>query len=194
MNGPTLRERLEKQSDDELLEILWRRDADEWQPAVFPLAEEILRGRGIDVAQALALLSASDSGAPADDPLVPIAGFATVVESEACRAALVAAGFRVAGADQFLLQVDPALGPALGGFRLAVPRSEAEEARSFLAAADGGELAAGLGECPTCGANAVASDRVVTRGGTLINTLFLGPRVEDASISFRCQSCGATWK
>jgi hypothetical protein len=189
-----LRQRLEKRSDDELLEILWRRDTDQWQPVVFPLAEEILRGRGIDVAQALARLSESESGAPADDPLVPIAGFATVVESEACRSALVAAGFRVAGADQFLLQVDPALGPALGGFLLAVPQSEAEEARSFLAAAEGGELAAGLGACPTCGAEAVVSDRAVTRSGTLINTLFLGPRVEDATISFRCSSCGATWK
>ena len=191
----TLRQRLEKRSDDELLEILWRRDTDQWQPTVFPLAEEILRGRGMDVAQALDRLSQSESEAPpSDDPLVPIAGFATVVESEACRSALVAAGFRVAGADQFLLQVDPALGPALGGFRLAVPQSQAEDARNFLAAADGGELAAGLGACPTCGAEAVVSDRAVTRSGTFINTLFLGPKVEDVAISFRCQSCGATWK
>jgi hypothetical protein len=152
----TLRQRLEKHSDDELLE--------------------------------------ESQAAAADDPLVPIAGFATVVESEACRSALVAAGFHVAGADQFLLQADPALGPALGGFRLAVPQSEAEEARSFLAAAEGGDLAAGLGACPTCGAEAVVSDRAVTRSGTLINTLFVGPRVEDVAISFRCQSCGATWK
>ena len=89
----------------------------------------------------------NDPRTPLDgNAFVPIAGFATVVESEACRSALVAAGFTVMGADQFLLQVDPALGPAYGGFHLAVPQSEAEEARAFLAAADGGKLAVDPGQ------------------------------------------------
>lgn len=154
MISDTLRQRLERLSDQELLEIFRRRDADQWQPPVFPLAEDILRGRGVDVEHALARLRESESVEPAsEDPLVPIAGFATVVASEACRSALVAAGFSVVGADQYLLQVGPTLGPALGGFRLAVPQSEAEEARSFLAAAEGGELAAGLGECSACGSS-----------------------------------------
>ena len=146
MTADTLRQRLDERSDEELLEILRRHDVEEWQPAVFPVAEQILRDRGVDVLRDVASAPAPEATPPAD-PFVAIASFATVVESEACRSALVAAGFTVAGKDQFLLQVDPALGPALGGFRLGVPASEAEEARQFLAAADSGELAEGLLEC-----------------------------------------------
>src|SRR5262249_34891476 len=129
-----------------------------------------------------------------DDPFVTIASFATVVESEACRSALSAAGFAVAGEDQFLLQVDPALGPALGGFRLGVPASEAEEARQFLAAADSGELAGGLLECSACGSSNVESQRRVSRSGTFMNTFLVGPVVPDVTISFRCSDCGETWQ
>ena len=193
MASDTLRERLERRSDDELLDILRRHDTDEWQAEVFPLAEDVLRSRGVDVAQALARVPTTEA-MPAPDPMVPIAGFATVVESEACRSALAAAGFAVQGEDQFLLQVDPALGPALGGFRLAVPASEAEEARAFLAAAEGGELSRGMVECSTCGSTAVTSERKVSRAGTFVNTFLLGPVVQDVTISFRCENCGATWQ
>jgi hypothetical protein len=189
----SLRQRLEERSDDELLDILRQHNTDEWEAAVFPLAEDILRARSIDVAQALARTSESEAS-PAEEPMVPIAGFATVVESEACRSALAAAGFSVVGEDRFLLQVDPALGPALGGFRLAVPMNEVEEARAFLAAAEDGELSQGLIECSTCGSTAVESEREVSRTGTLLNTLIVGPVVQDAKISFRCRSCGATWQ
>jgi len=54
MTSDSLRERLAERSDYELLGILRRRDTSEWQTGVFPLAEEILRGRGVDVADALA--------------------------------------------------------------------------------------------------------------------------------------------
>jgi hypothetical protein len=193
MTSDGMRQRLEHRSDEELLEILRRHDTNEWQPSVFPLAEDILRGRGVDVAQALASVPASDPSSD-EDPLVPIAGFATVVESEACRSALLAAGFHVAGADQFLLQVDPALGPALGGFSLAVPASEADDARSFLAAAEGGELSAGLAACSACGSTDVISERTVSRSGTFMNTFLVGPVVPDVTVTFRCRGCGATWQ
>jgi hypothetical protein len=193
MASDSLRLRLEGRSDDELLEILRQHDTDEWQAAVFPLAEDILRSRGIDVAQALACAPEPEAP-PAEEPMVPIVRFATVVESEACRSALLAAGFRVAGEDEFLLRVDPALGPALGGFRLAVPMSEAEDARSFLAAADRGELSTGLLECSACGSTAVVAEREVSRAGTFMNTLLVGPVVQDVTVSFRCRGCGATWQ
>lgn len=128
MASDALRQRLERRSDDELIDMLRQHKTDEWQEAVFPLAEDILRGRGIDLAQALARTPVAEASPP-EDPMVPIAGFATVVESEACRSALSAAGFGVVGQDQFILQVDPALGPALGGFRLAVPMSQVEGSR-----------------------------------------------------------------
>jgi hypothetical protein len=193
MTSDGMRQRLEQRSDEELLEILRMHDTNEWQPSVFPLAEDILRGRGVDVAQALASVPASDPSSD-EDPLVPIAGFATVVESEACRSALLAAGFRVAGTDQFLLQMNPALGPALGGFSLAVPASEVDDARSFLAAAEGGDLSAGLAACSACGSTDVTSERKVSRAGTFMNTFLVGPIVPDVSVTFRCRSCGAAWQ
>jgi len=192
MASDELRQRLEERSNDELIDILRQQHTDEWQPAVFPLAEDILRARGIDVEEALA--RTDEEPTPAAEPMVPVAGFATVVESEACRSALEAAGFNVAGEDQFLLQVDPALGPALGGFRLAVPLSEAEEARAFLAAAEEGALSEGLLECSACGSTAVMTDREVSRTGTFMNTFLVGPVVQDVKISFRCADCGATWQ
>jgi hypothetical protein len=122
---------------------------------------EVLRrlaadGVGLDVLIEELIGIELDSGpaseaVPPDDPFVTIASFGTVVASEACRSALTATGFTVIGEDQFVLQVDPALGPALGGFRLGVRASEAEDARRFLAAADNGELAEGLLACSACG-------------------------------------------
>jgi hypothetical protein len=193
MTSDSLRERLDERSDEELLEILRRHDTAEWQAGVFPLAEAILRSRGIDVTGELAAAS-KDEVPSSEDPLVTIATFATVVESEACRSALLAAGFQVAAGDQFILQVDPALGPALGGFRLAVPHSEADEARSFLAAAEGGELSADLAACAACGSQDVTAQRTVSRSGTFLNTLFVGPVVPDATIVYKCRSCGAGWE
>jgi hypothetical protein len=193
MTADTLHQRLLKRSDEELLDILRRHDSEEWQPDVFPMAEDILRSRGVDVVKALATAPASEA-APPDDPCVAIASFATVVESEACRSALTAAGFTVVGEDRYVLQVDPALGPALGGFRLGVPVSEAEEARQFLAAADRGELAEGTLECSACGSTDVEAQRENSRSGTFMNTFFVGPVVQDVTISFRCRSCGETWK
>jgi hypothetical protein len=185
----SLRQRLEERSTEELLEIVRAHDTDEWLPEVFPLAEEILRSRGVDVSTEADETDDAEATSP-DDPFVAIAGFATVVESEACRSALTAAGFTVAGADKFLLQVDPALGPALGGFRLGVPASQAEDARQFLAAAETGELSEGLLECPACGSTEVDAQKDSTRSGTLVNTLLVGPVVRDVTVSFRCRACG----
>jgi hypothetical protein len=44
-----LRNRLEQRSADELVEIALRHDLSEWRPEVFPIVEEILKGRGMDV-------------------------------------------------------------------------------------------------------------------------------------------------
>ena len=190
----SLRERLEERSTEELLEIVRAHDTDEWLPEVFPLAEEILRNRGVELATEAAAGSGDAEAESPDDPFVAIAGFATVVESEACRSALTAAGFTVAGADKFLLQVDPALGPALGGFRLGVPASQAEDARQFLAAAETGELSEGLLQCPACGSTEVDAQKDSTRAGTFANTLLVGPVVRDVSVSFRCRACGEKWE
>ena len=192
MPSDVLRKRLEGRSDDELIEILRQHDTEEWQAAVFPLTEKILRDRGVAIAQVLAS-AAEPEVRPTEESMVTIATFATVVESEACRSALLAAGFQVVGADTFTLQVNPALGPALGGVHLAVPTTEAEEASAFLAAAERGELSTGLLVCAACGSSEVACDRTESRSGTFLSTFLVGPVVRDVTVAFRCLSCGATW-
>lgn len=49
-----LRRSLGQKMDAELIELLRKRDTEEWRPEVFALAEHILRRRGIDVKAALA--------------------------------------------------------------------------------------------------------------------------------------------
>jgi hypothetical protein len=80
--------------------------------------------------------------------LETIASFGTLVDAEPCRAALVAAGFDVFLIDANTIAVDPGLWPGLGGVKVAVPSTEAEEAREFLRAAEDGRLAAGSEEVP----------------------------------------------
>lgn len=49
-----LRSRLDRMTTAELVEVLRAHDLKEWRPEVFPLAESILRGRGVDVAALMA--------------------------------------------------------------------------------------------------------------------------------------------
>jgi hypothetical protein len=77
-----------------------------------------------------------------------VASFGTLVDAEPCRAALLAAGFDVFPVDAHTIAVDPGLWPGLGGVKLGVPSSQAEEAREFLRAAEDGRLAARPEEVP----------------------------------------------
>jgi hypothetical protein len=185
----SLRDRLEARSQEDLLDILSRRDVEEWRPEVFPIVEAILARRGVDVASALAQVASRGDDMP-DDPPVVVATFMTVVESEACRSALAGAGFAVTAANEFVLRVDPAFGPALGGFKVGVAASEAEDARMFLAAAEAGELAEGL-QCVQCGSPEVTAERKTTRSGTFMNALLVGPAIKDVTITYTCRACGA---
>jgi hypothetical protein len=71
-----------------------------------------------------------------------VATFATLVDAEPCRSALLAAGFDVFLVDANTIAIDPGLWPGLGGVKVAVPGPEAEDARAYLKAAEDGELAA----------------------------------------------------
>ena len=191
MTHDEVRQRLSERPDDELLEILRRRDVDEWQPAVFDIASDILRSRGIDVPAAVA---AGEPDVPEEEPPpvpVTIATCASEAESDACRAALETAGFRVFSGDEYILRLDPSLGPALGGYHLGVLPEEAEEARAFLAAAEAGALGEGLLECVKCGRADVSSSRHQPRTTSFLNALLGGPELV---ITYRCNQCGAEWR
>ena len=83
-----------------------------------------------------------DGGIDRSPRLEVIASFGTLVDAEPAHAALLAAGFDVFLVDANTIAVDPGLWPGLGGVKVAVPSTEAEEARAFLKAADEGRLAA----------------------------------------------------
>jgi hypothetical protein len=188
-----VRERLALKTNEELVELLRRRDLEEWRPEVFGIAEQILQDRGLEASVVSPGPEAlEDTGAV--DGLVPLVSFASVVESEACRSALTAAGFDVEALNEYVLQVDPAIAPVLGGLVLAVPGSQLEDARALLAAAASGQLAEGTLECPSCYSAAVRSERRVSRAGTVANYLIFGMPIADGTVWFKCDGCGNAWQ
>lgn len=88
------------------------------------------------------------SGDSAEPRLEVVTSFGTLVDAEPVRAALEAAGFDVFLVDAHTIAVDPGLWPGLGGVKIAVPSTQAEEAREFLKAADDGRLATKGEEVP----------------------------------------------
>src|SRR5688500_11564060 len=113
MSARTLRDRLSARSNAELTELLRRRDTAEWRPEVFPLVEEIRSERSVDPpeVQPVAVSVPDEAVARPEGVLTDVASFSSVVAADACRSALVAAGFAVTVLDEFMLQQDPSLGP-----------------------------------------------------------------------------------
>lgn len=131
MTEDELRRRLDGKTTEELVALLRDHDTEEWRPEVFPLAESILRSRGVEPPP-----PGPPSTTEPDTPreaMVPVGWFRTVPEADALRSALLAAGFRAAIGDEYTLLIDQSLVPAYGGVQLTVPETEAEAARQFLA-------------------------------------------------------------
>jgi hypothetical protein len=141
MASRTLRERFAEKADDELLDILLHRDAEQWRPEVFSLAEELLRSRGL-TPPALPPPPVAVSDQPVPVPvglrdLVVVATFQSVVAADAYVTALRAAGFAPVVLNEAVLHQDPSLSPGYGWVQLAVPENQATEVADFLAAANG---------------------------------------------------------
>ena len=151
-----VREEMGWRSTEEIAEILAVRDEDEWRPEAFMVAEEVLRERGVSVADAVAAFREQVSSRPAPedvttaapDELVAVATLDTAEEAQLCRMALEQAGVPAVsrdpehryhgGSDGWEIQVDP---------------RHAEAARAVLEAAplaDDDEQADGM-KCPECG-------------------------------------------
>lgn len=187
--------RLEARDTGDLLEMLHEHDLDEWEPEVFEAARTLLVARGVDVDGALARLgTAGNEPQPIDDPVV-VAMFGTVVDAEPARSGLLGAGFDAVFLDHNAIGVDPALWPALGGVKIAVPRSQAGEAREFLAQAERGELAAGPDvaiQCPRCGSTNVRFERHTDRAATVAAAAAAGLVAPPGDRAYVCGDCGET--
>lgn len=167
------RNELDQRETDELVEILVARDEDAWRPEIFPLVEELLRERDVDVTEAVdarkrlleeRAAAASAAAAAADAEPVAIAEFDDEVEAEMCQVALTRAGIEAR-------VMQP---PGGGGspLRLLVAAADADAARDALAATEAPEEADSEGfRCPSCG--------------------FIAEPLREAG-SLVCQVCGAS--
>lgn len=183
--------RLREQGNEELLAILAAHDTNEWEPEVFEIARALLVERGVDVNAALASMAPPvPVDHPADAPEV-VATFSVLPDAEPCRSALEAAGFDAVLVDENMMSIDPALWVVVKGVKVAVPQSQADEAREFLAAADRGELAQSpetAMECPSCGsANLKFVSYPGQRLAAVVVPLLGGP----PQSHYECADCGA---
>jgi len=104
------------------------------------VAEAELRSRGIDPA----LLRTAEAAAPKG---MPVLDFVTIFstldwhQAQAFRGRLEAEGIPIYIGDAHTNQTDALLSPALGGFRIRVPRERVREAKEILAAIQAGKFA-----------------------------------------------------
>jgi hypothetical protein len=185
-----IEQQMELKETDELLEILERKDTDEWQPEVFPIVEAVLRDRGVDVESELARARTPDERP--QSAFVTAAVFPTALAANAYRAALDQAGIAS-------LQLDPEAA-AGGGVQLLVHEQQAEQARRLLSqerdeAADAGEQGFEIAEdavaCVRCGAVAISSEGTGDKPEAL-RALF-GEPPPNCTRAQRCRECDYAW-
>jgi hypothetical protein len=199
--------RLREQDTDALLALLAAHDTNEWEAEVFEIARALLAERGVNVEAALAGMARPGPIDHSPDELEVVATFAMAPDAQPCRSALESAGFDVVLLDENLIGVDPALWPMIKGVKVAVPHSQVEEAREFLAAADRGELSQSPEtaiQCPSCGSSNVKF--VSSSGHSLATNLTFGVATSPAlggvlalglpggpptGAYYECNDCGA---
>ena len=189
-----LQARLRAKDTGELVEILRSRDETAWRPEVFPLVEEILRERGVDVA-ALEVLGPPGTDAVEYAALESVASFRTQVEASLCRMALAQTGVRVWLSTENLAGISPPLAFATG-VDVLVRAEDAPAAREFLAGLeDRAERASSQGgPCPRCGASETDRSRKVDRVSALAGWFLAGAPIPMVDSTYRCRQCGHQWE
>jgi hypothetical protein len=189
-----LRGRLELLSTAELLEILSEHDLEEWRTEAFPIVEDILTARHVDVPAAVENLKAA--AAYVDfQALSAIATFSTAVEAHLCRMALEEGGVQCWLFNDHLAGIHVPLGMAIGvGVR--VRPEQAEAAREILAAVQSGPTATpgGSDRCPNCGSLDTTRTRKTDRPSTVFAWLLAGTPAPQSDWTSACSACGHRWE
>jgi hypothetical protein len=185
-----VRARLHALSDPELIDILAWRDEGQWEPEVFGIAEEVLRGRGTAVEEAVA--AARAAGGPAPDPespatLVTVARYFTPVEAQLCRAHLEQAGLSPIIVDENVAAVHFLLGVFAGGIRVQVPADQEAVALEVLSQEAPPEMPE---QCPACGSSEVTHVVRPDRIGSLSSGLIFGVPIGLNDHRTSCAACG----
>ena len=139
MDRDTLAREYRNISDEELIDMWGSGKLTELAQDV---AANELRTRGVDLDRLPRTTVEPDS-----EPGASTSGFVTVYrtlslsEAQLLRARLAVEGFPPYVADEHTVQTDQLLAPAMGGFRVRVPREMADEARQLLSEIQAGKLA-----------------------------------------------------
>jgi hypothetical protein len=151
MDRDTLAREYRNISDEELIDM-W--GSGKLTELARDVAANELRERGVDLDRLPRTTVEHDS-----EPGASTSGFVTIYktmslsEAQLLRARLEVEGFPPYVADEHTVQTDQLLAPAMGGFRVRVPREMADEARQLLSEIQAGKLA--LDNDDQAGTNAI---------------------------------------
>ncbi|MCP4547505.1 MAG: DUF2007 domain-containing protein [bacterium] len=132
------------------------------------------------------------------DKFVAVQAYSQPLEADIARSALEAAGIPATVADTNLVNMNWLFSNAVGGVKLLVPESYAEEARAVLTGEADIQTEApaelpDLNVCPECG----GSNTIDTRRGrrwTFLTWLLAGVPLFYPPKGFRCRDCGSVWR
>ncbi|PYQ52912.1 MAG: hypothetical protein DMF78_10370 [Acidobacteria bacterium] len=189
-----LRARLDAMSTADLVAVFRSRNVEEWRAEVFPLVEEILARRRVDV-DGLKAARAMEFEKTEYAPVESVASFSTALEANLCRMALEEAQIRAWLSTEYLADVAPHLGLAIG-VDVLVRKDAAEAAREVLASIKAGAaaMASEVEPCPKCQSDETdrlpATDRASTIGAGIV----AGIPLPQHDWRWKCRSCGHQWE
>jgi hypothetical protein len=159
-----IRAHLDAKPTEELVDILARRDEEEWRPEAFDVVSVLLHERGVAIDEAVAAARAAFGPAPDPDAhvdLVTVGRFYTPVEAQLCHAHLTRGGLTPVIADENVA----ALGLVLytGGVRVQVPAEQEAEALELIRQ---GQALQFTERCPSCGSSDIVHAEVGTPQAT----------------------------
>jgi predicted RNA-binding Zn-ribbon protein involved in translation (DUF1610 family) len=130
-----------------------------------------------------------------EEDLVTVGRFTNEFEAELVRAKLEQAGIAAAVVDANIVAVNWLLSNAVGGVRVQVPASRAEEAKAILMVGEAEEPEAAADEyvCPMCGSTDVNRVRTSWRIAFAF-FFFLRIPVPFKLGELRCGACGHRWQ
>ena len=187
-----LRDRLAAMSTEELMDLLARRDADEWREEVFPIAEDLLRQRGVAVQPAT---SDRQDETPEPGPPAVLATFSTAIEANLCSMVLQEAGIEAWLSTEHLAGVSPPLGLAIG-VSVVVDGAELDGAREVLRQLNLGEGALPLDPepCPQCASAETEHVKSPDRLGAVSSWVLFGMPLPAVKWRWACRSCHHEWQ
>ena len=174
MDRDAVRTQMDALPTEELVDILARRDEEEWLPEVFDIVTDVLRRREVAIEPAVEAARAAFPPEPDPDALVDlvtVAHFFTPVEARLCYEHLRRAGLSAVIADENVAAINYPLGVLGGGIRVQVPRAQEADAQELMQQRGAVELPE---ECPSCGSTEVT-------------------RIDGAPPAGECRQCHHRW-